>query len=138
MAVIAPPGTDRVFVGNVLSLEGKSKRGFLTVGMDVDKLVKELVLSVTEAAFLVHGGQVVAAYTEEGNPIENIASLPFSDEMLNKKSGIVKWEGHNYYYLHMIPFSKLDLHFFVLEHHRLIAPLQQLDDLIVERLPLLF
>jgi len=116
VAVIAPKNLERAFVGNTLQLEGKGGKGYLTIGIDADKLVQDLVLAIHQDTFLVHQERVISAYTENGKPISNPqATIPFEIKMLESKRGIIKWKGQEYYYLQMTPFKNLDLHFFLLE-----------------------
>lgn len=116
IAVIAPENKERVFIGNSLEIKGESGKGYLTVGIDSSEFVQDLVLSVNQDAFLVHGDEVVAGYCSDGTKIHNAkAKIPFQKEMLEKKSGLFEWGGNCYYFLHMIPFKGVDLHFFVLE-----------------------
>ncbi len=116
MVVIAPSTMERVFVGNTLRLEGADSQGFLTVGIDAEEFVEDLVLSVNQDAFLVHKGEVISAFRANGTQIHDAKeAIPFQKEMLEKKSGIMDWNGKKFYYLHMTPFKDLDLHFYILE-----------------------
>ena len=115
MAVIAPPGMNRVFVGNTLEIKGKTGSGLLTVGIDADELVQSLVLSTRNDSFLVHDDKVISAYSKGGELIANPEKeIPLNEEMLRNKSGLVTWHEQSYYYLNMTPFTNLDLHFFSL------------------------
>ncbi len=115
VAVIAPENLHRIFIGNSLHLQGEGAEGYLTVAVDADQMVQDLVLSVHKSAFLVHGGEVISAFDAEGNPVPDPQkAAPFEGKMLSKKSGIVNWDGVDYFFQQMVPFKDLDLHFFVL------------------------
>jgi len=116
VAVIAPPNMERVFVGNTLHLKGTDAEGYLTVGIDAEEFVEDLVLSVGQDAFLVHDGRVINAFRSDGTQIHDAkAQIHLQSDMLQKKSGVMEWNGKKFYYLHVIPFKNLDLHFFILE-----------------------
>lgn len=116
IAVIASPDLERAFIGNALALKGKSAEGSLTVAIDADKLLQDLVLSVHKDAFLVHKGKIINGYNMKGDEIPNPSkSLPLDEKMLKTRSGLISWHGKCFYYLHMTPFKDLDLHFFILE-----------------------
>jgi len=119
IAVIADAALERVFVGNALELINpttKKREGFLTVGIDVDSLLEDLVLSVHQIGFIVHQNEVVVALTEDARKISNPKEhMPFEKEILTKKTGIIQWGKESYYFLHITPFDDLDLHFIILE-----------------------
>lgn len=119
IAVVSTPLLDKVFIGNTLELsEAKNSKpeGYLTIGVDADTVLEDLVLSLHQGAFLVHGATVISAYTKEGKKIEDPRkTLSFKKQMLEEKSGLLEWEGNTYYFIHMMPFKNLDLHFFTLE-----------------------
>lgn len=116
IAVISSPKSDQVFVGNTLELEEEDKRGYLTVGVNVRELVQNLTFSTDQSAFLVHNGRVISAYDDEGLVISNPSkSIPFKSSMLQEKSGLFNWKGQSYYFLHMVPFHDVDLHFYTVQ-----------------------
>lgn len=115
LAVISMPEKNEVFVGNSLQLKGYDSEGVLTVGISVDELVQNLVYASGQMALLVHGDQVVSAFDQKGEPLFDKAKVPFKKEMVSHKKGIIEWNGKSYYYLQMVPFSSVDLHFFILE-----------------------
>lgn len=118
IAVIAPENFSHVFLGNtaqftVTAKEGK-REGYLTVGCDVDAILQELVLTLHEAAFLVTGGKVVSAFSPDE---QKIHIRPGHDllvsALLEQKVGVTTWEGQEYFFMHLMPFPNLDLHFFL-------------------------
>lgn len=116
LGVIAPPNLDRVFIGNALQIKGNNGSGYLTVGVDTEEFVEDLIVSVNQSAFLVHDGEVISAFCRDGTRIHNPKEvIPFKKSMLNEKSGLMQWGGKIYYFLHMVPFKNLDLHFFIMQ-----------------------
>lgn len=116
IALIAPSNMDRVFIGNALQLQDKNGTGYLTIGIDLEQICQDLVLSSHMGVSLVHGGKVITAYTPEGKKVHNPKdSIPFDSKMLESTSGVVQLQGADYYYQQMIPFPGLDLHFFTYE-----------------------
>ena len=116
IAVISSPKSNQVFVGNTLELKDQESTGYLTIGIDVNELVQNLSLSTGQSAFLVHKGEVASAYDKEGLPIANPdKEVGFNKKMLRKKSGVFSWKGQKYFFLQMIPFENVDLHFFTIE-----------------------
>jgi len=116
LAVIPSPRPGHVFLGNTAEFLAQGERsGFLTLGVDADPLLQHLVLAIHQAALLVHGGKPLSAYAENARKMDVATqlSLPFA-EMLKESSGIVSWQGENYFYMHVQPFPEVDLHFFLL------------------------
>lgn len=118
IAVIAAPTLGQVFIGNTLGIENPKTgqtEGFLTIGIDINRRVEDLVLSSGKIAFLVHDNKVISAFAESGDQMENPEIIPLNPEMLTQYSGILKWDNLRYYFIHMQPFPGMDLHFFLLE-----------------------
>jgi class 3 adenylate cyclase len=119
LAIIAPKDFHRVFIGNTLELKSPKNpalKGLLTLGVDSDVLVEDLVLSMHQAGVLVHGGRIVSAFDPDGQKISLAkAELPLTKEMQTSTTGIVKWKDQSFYYMHMQPFKDLDLHFYLFE-----------------------
>lgn len=113
IAIIAPENMDRVFVGNALQIQGSN---YLTIGIDMEQICQDLVLSSHMGVFLVHDGKVINAYTPDGKEIPNPKeTIPFDQKMLESTSGVVESRGTNYFYQQMTPFKGLDLHFFIFD-----------------------
>lgn len=119
LAIIAPKELKRVFIGNTLKLESPknlSLNGLLTLGVDADILLEDLVLSMHQTGILVHDGRVVSAFNEQGEKFTlSGKEFPLTEKMQKSRSGLINWKGQSYYYLHMHPFKDLDLHFYLLE-----------------------
>ncbi|MDN3505643.1 MAG: adenylate/guanylate cyclase domain-containing protein [Simkaniaceae bacterium] len=112
LAVITPQNHERVFIGNSLALKGNE--GYLTVAIDAEEFVEDLILSTNQSAFLVHGGKVISAFDKEGDKVSG-TKIPFTEKMLREKSGTFVCNDQKYYFLHMTPFKNLDLHFYVFQ-----------------------
>ncbi len=118
VAIIAPVNLSHVYLGNTAQFTvnaGDQKRmGYLTVGCDADAIMQELVLTLHQTVFLVTGGKVASAFSAEEEKIlpQNSHDVQVSD-LLDKKVGVTKWDGKEYFFLHLTPFPALDLHFFL-------------------------
>lgn len=116
IAIIAPENMERVFIGNALQLQDKKGKSYLTIGIDMEQICQDLVLSAHMGVFLVHDGKVINAYTADGKEIANPKeTIPFDQKMLESISGVVQWKGAGYFYQQMTPFKGLDLHFFIFD-----------------------
>lgn len=119
LAVIPSPTNDHVFFGNTAQFianapEG-NRTGYLTLGIDADSILQRLVLAIHRTAILVYKGQPLTVFGEAGEKIniQQTCDLPFS-EMLKETSGVVTWNGENYFYMRVQPFPEVDLNFFIL------------------------
>jgi class 3 adenylate cyclase len=113
LAVIHPEGIPHVYLGNTLKIPFKDKVGYLTLGKDIDTILLKLVLPMNQTGFIVHAGEIISAFDENGHKIQPPKDFPVK-EIISNKSGEVEWEGEQYFYLHMIPFPSIDLHFFII------------------------
>lgn len=118
LAVITTPDSNRLFFGNTAQFTihnaGAARTGYLTFGVDSDALLQRLVLAIRQTAVLVHDGKPLLAYNDKGEKLglERSADFPV-DKMMTKTSGMVAWEGENYFFMHVQPFPDVDLHFFI-------------------------
>jgi adenylate cyclase len=107
-----------VFLGNtaqfVVKAAGKERTGFLTIGSNADEILQRLVIALQQTAILYLDAPLIV-YDDKGEKVEmqQQMPLPFSD-MAAKKSGIVPWNGENYFFLNLQPFPNIDLHVFLL------------------------
>ncbi len=119
IAIIAPDGQNRVFLGNTAQFKvrtpEKERIGYLTLGIDADEILDQTVLTLEQTALLVSQGKILSAFSPEGRKIipssSQQAVLP---QILDQTTGIVDWEGTSYFFMQITPFPLLDLHFFVL------------------------
>lgn len=114
IAVVPSAVSNQLFVGNSLALSGQLSEGTLTIAVDANPFVQDLAFSSGQSAFLVHGGRVIGGFDREGTALSQ-EEIPFKQAMLDQKSGIVESKGGNVYFLHMVPFEGVDLHFFTFE-----------------------
>ncbi len=118
LAVISSPAFNRVFLGNTAQFLTKNlsqeRIGYLTLGVDTDFVLQKLVLAAHRAAVLVHGGKPLSAYSETGEKIDigKNFDLPFA-RMLDQETGLISWDQHDYFFIRVQPFPKVDLHFFL-------------------------
>ena len=118
MEVIDLDQMGRTFFSNSMEFSsgnGQNQRtGFLTLGIDAARILRQLSMATHETAVLVSSGRVVSVYNPDG--VENTADfwqrLPI-ENMMPKKSGTLEIDGKEYYFLHMTPFEEMDFHFFI-------------------------
>ncbi|MES2344552.1 MAG: adenylate/guanylate cyclase domain-containing protein [Chlamydiota bacterium] len=113
LAVINPKEIPHVYLGNTLRIPFNEKTGYLTLGKDIDTVLLKLVLPMNQTGFIVHNAEIVSAFDENGRKIAPPTGFPL-DTMLSNKTGEVYWNGEKYFYLHMIPYPSMDLHFFTI------------------------
>ncbi len=122
LAIITPPNSDRVYFANTArfivkqqlnTAPGKAVDGFLTIGVDSEKILENVVLAVRETALLVHDGKLATAFGPQGKLDPSQMDFSITD-MLEKKSGVINWNKEAYFFLHLQPFPEIDLHFFLL------------------------
>jgi class 3 adenylate cyclase/HAMP domain-containing protein len=119
LAVITSPNSKNIYLGNtaqfIVRTPSEDGVGYLTLGVDVDIFLRRLVFGAHQMAILVHEGQPLSVYSEEGKRLEldSKFNLPFA-EMLHQKLGIVSWNEKSYFFMHLQPFPTVDLHFFLL------------------------
>lgn len=110
-ALIPSPSTQQLYLANTLYLEVNNQKNFLTIGVSADEILQKLSLATHELSFIVSGGKIQSAFSEDGK--KTMVQLPI-ETMLQKTSGLVDLDGKSYFFLHMVPMENEDLHFFVL------------------------
>ncbi|QVL57672.1 MAG: hypothetical protein KFB93_00940 [Simkaniaceae bacterium] len=116
--VIAPTGIDHIFFGNTLRLEegsGEKKRtGYLTIGTHGGPVLGSLARSTHQIALFVSGNRIAKVSTSDGADMEDLIwyEIPV-ESLLSKPSGLIKVGGKEYFFLHIIPYKRIDLHFFI-------------------------
>lgn len=124
LAIITPSNSDQIYFGNTARYLVKKPssdnngaleetQGFLTLGVNCNRVLEKVMLAVKQPSLLVHGGKIVSAYDRHGKMQGDLSAIPI-DQMLQIQSGIISWNQVNYYYMHLHPFSEIDLHFFLL------------------------
>jgi class 3 adenylate cyclase len=118
LAVIPFAEKKRVFFGNVaefaIEAADQVRKGYLTLGVDVDTLLQRLVLAIRQKVILIHGGQPLSAYSDSGEKmaVDGDMGLPI-DKLLGERLGVVTWGKENDFFMHIQPFPHVDLHFLV-------------------------
>jgi len=116
--VIAPEGMNYIFLGNTLRLNqkvGNEKRtGYLTIGAHGGPVLGSLARSTHQISLFVSGNRIVTVNTPHGTEIDdpNWYQIPV-ETLLSKPSGIINVNGQEYFFLHIIPYKAIDLHFFI-------------------------
>ncbi len=117
LAVI--PLKEGLFLGNtaqfVVEMGSTEKKGYLTLGIDVDELLRQWLPVFRQTTLLVHDKKIFSTYQEGGEKIPAEAQLdPFLAKMLSSTSGLIPWQGQNYFYSHLTPLPQLDVHLILL------------------------
>lgn len=115
MAVI--PLEEQLFLGNtaqfIVDRGEQSRTGYLTLAMSAEGLLEHWLPAFGKTTLLVHQGKIFAAYNKEGQKMQTFASLELSS-LLSRSSGIIPWDGQNYFFAHLQPFPAIDLHLILL------------------------
>ncbi|MEN9343680.1 MAG: hypothetical protein RLZZ453_467 [Chlamydiota bacterium] len=110
------PFHNQLFLGNtaqfVVDVGSQEKKGYLTLAVDTDELLSQLVLAIRRTVVLTYRGQVFGAFDEKGGKIST-PLLPF-EKMQAEPIGLVDWKEESYFYIDLHPFADEDLHLFVL------------------------
>lgn len=115
IAIISPKGSSNLYLGNVLRLTAGTKESFLTLGMDGNSLLRDLSQLMHQEVILVSDNRIISAYSENGTKDQNASSRNYPiASMMEQTQGIVSLDGNSYYYMHLKPFSHIDLNFFLL------------------------
>lgn len=116
--VIAPKGIDHIFFGNTLRLDDdsgdKTRTGYLTIGTHGGPVLGSLARSAHQIALFISSDRIITVSTPHGADMEdrNWYNIPV-EELLSKPSGLVNVSGKEYFFLHIIPYKRIDLHFFI-------------------------
>lgn len=116
--VIIPSHVDPIFFGNTLKLidgTGEKKRtGYLTVGMHGGPILESLARSTHQIALFISKDQVITAYHPNGTEIKEKGWYQLSvQSLLSQSSGVINVDGKEYFFLHIVPYKDVDLHFFI-------------------------
>ncbi len=112
--VISPYGANHIFLGNTLRLESEGRKGYLTVGTHGWPVLASLARSTHQISLFITGNKVIQISTPEGEDMQNPAWNKISPEdLLSKPSGLITVDGKEYFFLHIVPYERVDLHFFI-------------------------
>ncbi|HEY2811589.1 MAG TPA: adenylate/guanylate cyclase domain-containing protein [Rhabdochlamydiaceae bacterium] len=118
LAIVNPDTFDRAFLGNtaqfIVKAGGNRRVGYLTLACDADTIIQQLVLTLNQAVFLVTGGKVASAFSDDGEKIHpDVEHSILVGTLLNQNVGLTQWQGKDFFFMHVTPFPSLDLHFFL-------------------------
>ena len=104
----------RTFFVNTMSMKKNNRESYLTLGIDVSRILQQLSIATHEATVLVSGGNIVSVYGPEGRPNDSAVwqQLPVANIMA-QTSGLVSVGNEEMFFLHMVPFPETDFHFFI-------------------------
>jgi class 3 adenylate cyclase len=114
--VVKSPHPNQAFLVNTAAIywgeEKEKKRSLLSIGIDLRRMLKDIVASTHHYGFIASGGSVLINLSPEPHPhivsklIES--ALP---QILDQKSGGFTLGGGKYYFVRVQPNADLDLHF---------------------------
>ncbi len=144
--VILSQSKENAYFGNTLRLttpgkDGKTREGFLTIGLHSSHLLRDLALSTHQIAAFVSKDEIINVFDQDGIKLNDIQwrQLPVS-KLLKEEVGVITVEKVQYYYLHMQPFKHLDLHFFIfnpkVDEFSLITSLKESAQHLISRITL--
>ena len=113
--VIIPKNSGRIFLGNTLFLENADLKSYLTIGTHGGQILSALSTAIHQASILVSDQKVISVSNENGE--EEFKNSPWYRlpvaSMIDKGSGTVHMNGKDFFFLHIIPYEKMDLHCFI-------------------------
>lgn len=115
MALIQYPEDNELFIGNTLLLQDNSNNSILTVAVKISNLLQQVALASNQTVALVNEGKVITVFNNEGERKLDSPFLKIPVENMQDEKGIVTVDGQNYYFLHIQPFEKINLHFYLFE-----------------------
>lgn len=112
--VITPSHVKHIFFGNTLRLQDGNRSGFLTVGTHGGPVLESLARSTHQMALFISGDQIITVSQPDGSHVGDKGwyEIPV-ESLLSKPSGLVTVGGKEYFFLHIIPYKEVDLHFFI-------------------------
>ena len=115
--VITPKNYHHVFFGNTLKLKDPStdRTGYLTIGEHGAPVMSALSRSTHQLAMFVSKGEIITV--SDPNGVEMAKDSPWYSmavqKLLTENSGVINFEGEDYFFLHISPYEQSDLHFFI-------------------------
>lgn len=115
--VITPTDFHHVFFGNTLKLQDPKtgKISFLTLGSHGGPVLSALARATHQTSMFVSNGKIIAISNPKGDEV-SLDSPWFQapvEKLLDQTSGVVKFGGKEYFFLHISPYHEADLHFFI-------------------------
>lgn len=114
MEVVNSSYLKKSFFANSMGMKIGDRTGFLTVGINAGRILKQLALATHETTVLVARGEIISIFSPDGLPIDpgEWIHLPV-ENIMNLSKGVVDINDTEYFFLHMTPFDDMDFHFFV-------------------------
>jgi len=115
--VITPKEYHHVFFGNTLKLEDPStgRMSYLTLASHGGPILAALARATQQVSMFVSNDRIVAISDSHGDELSSRSSwynMPVN-ELMNKTSGVVSFDGEEYFFLHITPYEQADVHFFI-------------------------
>lgn len=108
LTLISSPDGAHLYLGSTKQLQNSH----LTVGVDINGILRDLALTAGQFVSVATGGHWVSAMNEDGHFVA-LEDFPI-ETMLAQKFGTIPAEGSDLFFLHLTPFPDCDLHFFLL------------------------
>ncbi len=107
------------YLGNMIALdfleEEQERKGHLVLGFDAAALLEDMALALNEMTWMVHEDRLILQVSASGKQTEpSVISSDTLRPLLNTPEGIVCIEDKEYYYVHVQPFARDDLHLYML------------------------
>lgn len=107
------------YIGNMIaldSLDGEEERkGHLVLGFDAASLLQDMAVALNEMTWMVHQDKLILQVSASGKQTgPSIISPDTLSHLLKTPEGIVSIEDKEYYYIHVQPFARDDLHLYML------------------------
>lgn len=115
--VITPKSYHHVFFGNTLKLKdpASDRIGYLTIGAHGAPVMSALARSTHQLAMFASKGEVITV--SDPNGVEVPKNSPWYgmpvQKLMKESSGVIDFEGEEYFFLHISPYEQSDLHFFI-------------------------
>jgi class 3 adenylate cyclase len=118
VALVTNPFDQSLYIVNAVELEAfeaeNKKVGYLTLGFNIDNILRLLAQNFKQSAWIVCNGQVASSFSSSGEKF----TPPYVEEeriqsLLKAPLGIFSFHDKSYYYVRIKPYQSLDLHFFL-------------------------
>lgn len=109
--LLSAPNLKRFFFGEIVKLYNGQE---VSIGIDGEEVLRQISKSTGENTLFFSGDQFVAAYNTDGKKMfdETWAKIN-RDQLGNKRSGFLKIDGVEYYFMHLKPLKNADFHFYL-------------------------
>ncbi len=119
-SVIKSPHNNQAFLVNTAKLsslvEGKKQESLLTLGVDLNEILKIIVSSSQRYCAIFSKGEVLVNLVPEGKGEISAEVLnPVFSAQIEVPMGFIDIAGVSYYFVRMQPDPKIDMHFFLFE-----------------------